>query len=178
MFMLSLLWKSVAFCIGVNQWGIYNGFFTVWSLFRLRIMVPLTSLWYWSPSVIVNLYVFFIISSIIVSHYVDFNYLIVFSVSFFMIFIIKLYADTVYQTVSSTEQTSEIMQITPSYCLSHTVPVESNVSYNKCVFKLDVVWQITIKSIYERYTRVSKVTVIENTTLIVNRYAIKVQFVK
>jgi hypothetical protein len=49
--------------------------------------------------------------------------------------------------------------------LSHTVPVESNVSYSKCVFKLDVVWQITIQSIYERYTRVSKVTVIENTTL-------------
>jgi hypothetical protein len=53
-----------------------------------------------------------------------------------------------------------MLQITPSYCLSHTVPVESNVSYSKCVFKLDVVWQITIQSIYERYTRVSKVTVI------------------
>jgi len=48
--------KSVVFCIGVNQWGISNGFSTVWSLFRLRIMVPLTILWYLSPSVIVNLF--------------------------------------------------------------------------------------------------------------------------
>jgi len=56
-----------------------------------------------------------------------------------MMFFFKFDADTAYQTVSCTEQSSAMLHITPCYCLSHNFPVESNFSYNKCVFKLDVV---------------------------------------